>query len=223
MQLIFDSPTSQYMDKIVFFRHVLKNFTHRCLSHCSRYVLPAFSERWEKFRSRTSAAIYRNISVRHCLHTNGTLHIIWQHSVQYIWLDFCTIWDKVISNWCYLTVQTAMCVLYRRKLNFTQLYWTGREQLQFCAYWRVLLKCSLKCSLCGSVDCTGLDQDWVSNFVEQFLDLSKGKLASAVERVLKDRSVVPPAYVQLSTLTAHRCAHTHTHTHKHFKRCVRMP
>jgi hypothetical protein len=33
------------------------------------------------FRNWTSAAIYRKISILHCLHTNGTLRVIWQHSV----------------------------------------------------------------------------------------------------------------------------------------------
>jgi len=120
-----------------------------------------------------------------------------------------------------------MCVLHRRKQNFTQLYLTGGEQLYCCAYCRILLKWNLKCCVCGSVDCTGLDQDWVSQFVDQFLDLTKGRvmylhqLSEFWRTVLYIRCVVPPAYVQLPTLTALRCApsppHTRTHTHITFK------
>ena len=28
-------------------------------------------------------------------------------------LGLCTIWDKVISNWCYLTIQSALCAVQK--------------------------------------------------------------------------------------------------------------
>ena len=135
---------------------------------------------------------------------------------------------KLISSWCHLTVQTALCVLYRGKLNFTQLYLTGGEHLVYCAYYRILLKCNLKFSVCVSVECAGLNEDWVSQIVDQFIDLSKDhamyiqQFSGFWRTALHNRCVLPPAHIQLSTLMAHRWAQTQTHTHKTYKRCVKI-
>jgi len=117
--------------KVVVFRHAVTTFAHKWRSHRSRYVLPSFSDRSQHIaivRALPSIVTFQYATV--C--TEMVSCVSFDSSVQYRWLDLCTVWDKVISNWCHLTIWTAMCVLHRRKLNFTQLYWTGGEQLGYC-------------------------------------------------------------------------------------------
>jgi len=115
---------SQCLGKSCNFQTRSNYFRHKWRSHRSRYVLPSFSDRSQHIvigRALPSIVTFQYATV--C--TEMVPCVSFDSSVQYRWLELCSVWDKVISNWCHLTIYTAMCVLHRRKLIFTQLYWTG--------------------------------------------------------------------------------------------------
>jgi len=109
MELFFHAPyhipsyLASARTRVEFFSHVVTTFSHKRLSHRSRYVLPSFCNRSQDFtigRALPSIVTFQYATV--C--TQMVPCVSFDSRVQYRWLDFCTVWGKVISNWCYLTI-----------------------------------------------------------------------------------------------------------------------
>jgi len=109
MELFFHAPyyIPSYLvrtfTKVEFFRHAVTTFALIWRSHLSRYVFPSFSDRSQHIEiglALPSIVIFQYATV--C--TEMVPCVSFDSSLQNRWFDLCTVWDKVISNWCHLTV-----------------------------------------------------------------------------------------------------------------------